>query len=251
MKRHFLLAFCLWWCTMFSVAQVSDTDNLMRTVDESELFVNDTSIHLMKLQVNWPEKVGNANMEPLQKYLSMFFFGLEAGDFVSALNRYVTPMGTPTDSMPERDNAHRYYEDLQLKVVWFSRDQCLTFYAYKQVRNGEGKTLESKRRYFTYDLVNGKVLTQKDIFNQSRLWGVYDDDYRILFEELLEQFAQVGENDYIDISKQPTDVALYKDNLLIDLGESDTRPGHDNFSLIPMEYLTSFFSKDFKKWMKH
>ena len=110
--------------------------------------------------------------------------------------------------------------------------------------------LSTKRQYFTYDLKNDKVLTQKDIFNQSRVWGTNDDDYRIVFEELVEHFAQVGEHDYIDMSKLPRDVAFYKDAVLFDLGESETHPGRDNLSLVSTEYLHDFFTKDIRKRVK-
>jgi hypothetical protein len=232
------------------VAQSSSDETRMRTVDDCVLFCNDTSVHVLKFQLNWPDKLGDADLTPLQQYLTLFFFGTEANEFVPALNTYTSSLGAPTDSMPDMEDEHRYYQDCKLKVFWYLPHQFLSLYAYKQERNGEGRVLSTKRRYFTYDLVNGRVLTQKDIFNQSRVWGTYDDDYRIVFEELVEHFAQVGEHDYIDMSKLPRDVALYKESILFDLGESETQPGRDNLSVVPAEHLSFLFTKEIKKRLK-
>ena len=251
MRRVLFCAVCLWACTHLAcVAQSSNDETRMRTVDDCGLFSNDTSVHVLKLQLNWPDKIGDADLTPLQQYLTTFFFGIEATDFVSALNAYTASMGAVVDSMPDMEAAHRYYQDCKLKAIWYSPHQFLSLYAYKQERNGEGRVLSTKRRYFTYDLVNGRVLTQKDIFNQSRVWGTYDDDYRIVFEELVEHFAQVGEHDYIDMSKLPRDVALYKESILFDLGESETQPGRDNLSVVPAEHLSFLFTKEIKKRLK-
>ena len=251
MRRVLFCAACL--CTFVQlacVAQSSDDDNRMRTVDDCGLFSNDTSVHVVKLQLNWPERIGDADLTSLQQYLNIFFFGSESADFVTALNTYTASMGTVVDSMPDMEAAHRYYQDCKLKVLWFAPRQFLTLYAYKQERNGEGRVLSTKRRYFTYDLTDGRILTQKDIFVQSRVWGTYDDDYRIVFEELVEHFAQVGEHDYIDMSKLPRDVALYKESVLFDLGESESQPGRDNLSMVPAEHLSFLFTKDIKKRLK-
>lgn len=251
MRRVFIWICCLTWCYVLGInAQTDAHDSMVRSVDESVLFRNDTSVYVVKLQMHWPERVGTNTMLPLQHYLTQFFFNEEGDKFLPALNQFTRSKGLPADSMPDFSDEHRYYIDCTLKLLWYGPDEWLTLYAYKQERNGAGRVLSTKRQYFTYDLKNDKVLTQKDIFNQSRVWGTYDDDYRIVFEELVEHFAQVGEHDYIDMSKLPRDVAFYKDAVLFDLGESETNPGRDNLSLVSTEYLHDFFTKDIRKRVK-
>lgn len=251
MKKVFIWICCFVWCYALGItAQTVTPESLVRNVDESALFCNDTSVYVVKLKMDWPEHIGNNTMLSLQHYLTQFFFDEEGDKFLPALNLFTRTKGLPADSMPDFSDEHRYYIDCTLKLLWYAPDEWLTLYAYKQERNGEGRVLSSKRQYFTYDMKNDKVITQKDIFNQSRLWGIYDDDYRIVFEELVEHFAQVGEHDYIDMSKVPQNVALYQNRLMIDLGESLTNVGRDNMSLIPLEHLTFLFTKDFKKRVK-
>ena len=138
MRRVLFCVVCLWACTHLAcVAQSSNDETRMRTVDDCGLFSNDTSVHVLKLQLNWPDKIGDADLMPLQQYLTTFFFGTEATDFVSALNAYTASMGAVVDSMPDMEAAHRYYQDCKLKAIWYSPHQFLSLYAYKQERNGE------------------------------------------------------------------------------------------------------------------
>ena len=70
----------------------------------------------------------------------------------------------------------------------------------------ETSVITQKYSYFTFDLINKKVLTQKDVFNQTRMWQ--DANIRSQFCELLDYMANTHTADSIDWDHLPNQFAL-------------------------------------------
>lgn len=71
----------------------------------------------------------------------------------------------------------------------------ISFLATVSETTGEGKSVRSDQRYFTFDLRNRQILSQDFVFNKDNLWGVYDSYPRMLFENNLAEHAVCQDED--------------------------------------------------------
>ena len=72
----------------------------------------------------------------------------------------------------------------------------ISFLARLEERNATS-VITTKHSYFTFDLINKKILTQNDVFNQTRMWQ--DPNVRYQFYELLDYTANTHTEDSIDL----------------------------------------------------
>ena len=109
----------------------------------------------------------------------------------------------------------------------------------------ESSVVVSNHSYFTFDLLNNRMLTQKDVFNQTRLWQ--NAGIRYQFCEVLDTTSNASPFDSIDWDRLPEQFALMGQRTLFDLG-ADNAGGV--WSEVDNAVIDVLFSKNFKKWLK-
>lgn len=218
---------------------------------ETRLYRHGDDLYLVTLSLEWPQRLNASTMPALQHFLTSYLLGSESEGMLTGLRHYFSTLGERLTAMPDDDSLHRHYIELSTQLFWYEPNRYVSLYAYRQERDGEGHILETKHRFFTYDLPGDRILTQKEVFNHSKMWGAYSDQFRIPFEEQLVKNAVFGNAaDYVDISKLPRDMALMGDAILFDLGGAPEHASYNNLSFIAKSELTYIFEKSFKKYLE-
>lgn len=243
MKRLF---FVLLSC--FCAYHVFASHNIIRYIDTTGLYRNGADLWLVKENFEWPLILSNAEVAPLQKLLAEYLYGVEANSYTEGRKTFYTALGEPIDSMPDDDTIRRHYLTLKLLELWLESDRYITLYLERQETDGEGKTIEMKHRYITYDMQMGREVRQEDLFNQRRLFGSLSDVYRVPFEALLTAAAHVDDNDYSNIylTKMPQEIALMGNSIVFDLGGS---PQYNNIAALEINHLDEYLSRDGHKYL--
>lgn len=131
-----------------------------------------------------------------------------------------------------------------LRCLWLEPGRYISFLARLEERNATS-VITAKHSYFTFDLINKKVLTQNDVFNQTRMWQ--DPNVRYQFYELLDYTANTHTEDSINWDLLPNQFALIGQNIRFDLGVDS---GGGVYSEVSNDMVDVLFSKSFKKWQK-
>lgn len=210
----------------------------------SHLFEKGNMLTVVSLDMEWPKGLNGSVLPELQRYLTSFFFSHPSGSYEAGWLQFKSTHGTEVRTIKEDTAAGRLYYDMGLRCLWLEPGRYISFLARLEERS-ETSIIASKHSYFTFDLIHNKVLTQKDVFNQTRLWQ--DADIRYQFCELLDETANANPQDSVDWDKLPGQFALKGRHTLFDLG---TDPAGDIYSELENDAIDILFSKSFKKWQK-
>ncbi|MCR5076912.1 MAG: energy transducer TonB [Prevotella sp.] len=208
------------------------------------LFQNSSRVSLVSQDMEWPKGLGGSTLPDLQRYLTVFFFGREAESYDEGWRTFKAACGNEIVRMPEVAGLqHRYY-DMTLRCLWLEVGRYVSFFARFEERS-DSLVLASKHQYFTYDLVNNRILSQKDVFHQARMWQ--DADLRYQFCEVLDAMANVELTDSVDWDRLPGQFALRGSDILFDLGVDDTG---QTYSLVADNVIDVLLARNFKKWQR-
>lgn len=234
---------------LMTITSYADNDhNATSYLKEPQLWQQGNDLWFLTMDMEWPLVVDNTEALPLQEYLTNFFFEEAGNSLNDCFTQFTKTKGTRLDSMPD-GTFNRHYVEMTLQQLWHSEGRYITLYAYRQERLNDDSIIGTKHRYLTYDLIDGKLLSQGDIFNQRRLFGPFRDTYRVPFEDYLAATASVADEDYpyIDLTKQPNKIALVGDNVLFDLGGF---PENNNISVVPIKEIEFVVSKEGRAFFK-
>ncbi|MBQ7420879.1 MAG: energy transducer TonB [Prevotella sp.] len=221
----------------------------VKYVEENRLFRNGGEVTVVRLDLEWPELLNGSRMVPLQQFLTEQLFGVQAESLAEGMAVWCGMLGQELHQMPSDDEVSaRRYVECALQELWNDAGRYVSFYLFRQERTGEGKVIDTKHRYFSYDLVGNRVLNSQDIFRLERLRGSANELYRMTLEGQIANHATIdpGETESIDLTKQPKDVALIGGSILFDLGGS---PANNNISFVGLNELSDVLSKSFRKYL--
>lgn len=223
------------------------------TIASKDAMLYDSSRHLyekgnkltiVSKDLEWPKGLGGSVLTELQQYLTSFFFGRASDSYDAGWKQFESLQGKEVHAIKDDTGTERRYYDMGLRCLWLEQGRFVSFLARLEERN-ETSVITQKYSYFTFDLINKKVLTQKDVFNQTRMWQ--DANIRSQFCELLDYMANTHTADSIDWDHLPNQFALEGQNIRFDLGV-DKSGGV--YSDVTDDMVDVLFSKDFKRWMK-
>ena len=177
-------------------------------------------------------------------YLTSFFFNQSSESYDTGWKQFESSLGKEVRAIKDDAGAERRFYDMGLRCLWLESGRYISFLARLEERNATS-VIAAKHSYFTFDLINKKVLTQNDVFNQTRLWQ--DPNVRYQFYELLDYTANTQTADSIDWDHLPNQFALIGQNIRFDLGVDS---GGGVYSEVSNDMVDVLFSKSFKKWQK-
>ena len=208
------------------------------------LYEKGNTLTIISKDFEWAKGLDGSILPELQHYLTTFFFGQPSDSYEAGWKQFESLQGKEVRAIKDDASAERHYYDMGLRCLWLEPGRYISFLARLEERN-ETSVITAKHSYFTFDLINKKVLTQKDVFNQTRLWQ--DAGIRYQFCELLDNMANTQTIDSIDWDHLPNQFALVGENILFDLGVDK---GGGVYSEVRNDMIDVLFSKNFKKWQK-
>ena len=208
------------------------------------LYEKGNTLTIISKDFEWPKGLDGSVLPELQHYLTTFFFGQPSDSYEAGWKQFESLQGKEVRAIKDDADAERHYYDMGLRCLWLEPGRYISFLARLEERN-ETSVITAKHSYFTFDLINKKVLTQKDVFNQTRLWQ--DPNVRYQLCELLDNMANTQTADSIDWDHLPNQFALIGQNIRFDLGVDN---GGGVYSDVRTDMIDVLFSKSFKKWQK-
>ena len=208
------------------------------------LYQKGNELTLVSKDIEWPKGLNGSVLPVLQQYLTNFFFGQPSDSYDAGWKQFASSQGKEVQTIKEDATGGRLYYDMILRCLWLEQGRYISFLARFEERN-ETSVLVAKHSYFTFDLINNKVMTQKDVFNQTHLWQ--DAGVRYQFCELLDNMANKQAADSIDWDHLPNQFALVGQKILFDLGVDNSG---SVYSEVRNDMIEVLFSKNFKKWQK-
>lgn len=208
------------------------------------LYEKGNRLTIISKDFEWPKGLDGSVLPELQHYLTSFFFGQPSDSYAAGWKQFESSLGKEVGAIKDDAGAKRHYYDMELRCLWLEPGRYISFLARLEERN-ETSVITEKHSYFTFDLINKKVLLQKDVFNQTRLWQ--DPNVRYQFCELLDNMANTQTADSIDWDRLPNQFALIGQNIRFDLGVDS---GGGVYSEVSNDMVDVLFSKSFKKWQK-
>lgn len=208
------------------------------------LYEKGNTLTIISNDFEWPKGLYGSVLPELQHYLTSFFFGQPSDSYAAGWKQFESSLGKEVRAIKDDADAKRHYYDMELRCLWLEPGRYISFLARLEERN-ETSVIMAKHSYFTFDLINKKVLSQKDVFNQARLWQ--DPNVRYQFYELLDYTANTHTEDSINWDILPNQFALIGQNIRFDLGVDS---GGGVYSEVSNDMVDVLFSKSFKKWQK-
>ena len=208
------------------------------------LYEKDNTLTIVSKELEWPKGLDGSLLPELQHYLTTFFFGQPSDSYEAGWKQFESLQGKEVRVIKDDAGSGRIFYDMGLRCLWLEPGRYISFLARLEERNATS-VIAAKHSYFTFDLINKKVLTQKDVFNQTRLWQ--DPNVRYQFYELLDYTANTHTEDSIDWDILPNQFALIGQNIRFDLGVDS---GGGVYSEVSNDMVDVLFSKSFKKWQK-
>ena len=250
-KRFFTIALVL-LAVVSMMAQPVEMSNRNRVkyLNDKWLAQNGQDLWVVSLSLEWPQELAGDQMPELQAYLSSILFGQSSSSLREALEKLHRMTGKSILKMPTDEACSRHYLTCTSAILWQEKGLYISFLATVSETTGEGKSVRSDQRYFTFDLRNRQILSQDFVFNKDNLWGVYDSYPRMLFENNLAEHAVCQDEDMqkIDLRTIPKDFALLGSQMVFGLGGDSS---HNNFSFESIYNLSAYsmLSRKFEKWL--
>lgn len=212
---------------------------------EHHLFQKGNKLTLVSLNLEWPRVIDYSKAEPLQRYLTSFLFGEETLSLDDAWERLSAECGKEISAMPEHGAKDIEYKDIQLKVLDNRHGKYISLYAYVQERDSTA-IRSTHSHYFTFDLINNKVLGQDDVFIKSKVW--YNTEWRYVFEEAVQQTLVVDPMETGELWLDSVPNQFYLKNAAAYLMVKGS-PGRNSYSVLGLDVLAPLLTKRFKKWL--
>ena len=208
------------------------------------LYEKGDTLTIISKDFEWPKGLDGSVLPELQHYLTSFFFNQPSESYDTGWKQFESSLGKEVRTIKDDAGAERRFYDMGLQCLWLEPGRYISFLARLEERNATS-VITAKHSYFTFDLINKKVLTQNDVFNQTRMWQ--DPNVRYQFCELLDNMANTQTADSIDWDHLPNQFALIGQNIRFDLGVDN---GGGVYSDVRNDMIDVLFSKNFKKWQK-
>ena len=208
------------------------------------LYEKGDTLTIISKDFEWPKGLDGSLLPELQHYLTSFFFNQPSESYDTGWKQFESSLGKEVRTIKDDAGAERRFYDMGLRCLWLEPGRYISFLARLEERNATS-VITAKHSYFTFDLINKKVLTQNDVFNQTRMWQ--DPNVRYQFYELLDYTANTHTEDSINWDLLPNQFALIGQNIRFDLGVDN---GGGVYSEVSNDMVDVLFSKSFKKWQK-
>lgn len=173
MKRKILLAGMLLAGLLMGTEASAAYDYSMRYVKEHLLYSNGDEVNVIDVDLEWPEIIDGADMEPLTLFLTKTLFGISSRQMDEAYEQFKAQFGKPVTEQFGKlpDDGKMCYADLSLKALSRAADRFISFEVNALVNPAESSSHRERRASMlvTYDLIGKKVLQRDDVLRRDRI----------------------------------------------------------------------------------
>ncbi len=209
------------------------------------------TLHLVKMDLEWPLSLHFSAMPALQRYLTKELFGQESETVLPAIQQYLTSKGEPLTQMPDEPGLRTYYEMISLNVMEYIEGRYVSLRLVNRiVPKDTAEQVTDRQRLITYDLTADCVLTTKDMLKTNACTPGHDDYVQL---QLLLLSAMPSYDDYVnyeDYGFYLGDMCLMRVGAFFDLGIVSDDDDYNSLGAVTVADLQPFFSKKTKALLK-
>lgn len=204
----------------------SQYEDMITFVQEQHLYRGNEGLTAVALDLEWPEVLNHSTSPELQKYLCATLFDNDGTSLADGLEKYLRTKGTEIMQMPDNPGPVNHISIELLGILWEKNKYISYKYSIKE-RDSKSANDTITYGFFTYDIMNDKVLEAKDIFRQRFFPGNYQ--HEMMINLVLHQMNDTEEFLEDDI---PSEAFLMPDGVVLALEDVNRNDGH--ISLIPL-----------------
>lgn len=142
-------------------------------VQERHLYSGDDGLTVVNLDLEWPDVLNHSTSPGLQKYLCKALFDNEGTSMTEGLEMFLRPKGTEISQMPDNADKVNHISIELLGVLW-EKYKYISF-RYKVLERDSSSPKDSiNYGFFTYDMLNDKILTAHDIIRARFFPGSFE-----------------------------------------------------------------------------
>ena len=204
-----------------------------------QLYRNGKQLTNLSISLEWPEYISGSKAMALQSYLCSTLFGNNATSASEGLELFTKSLGQKIDVSPDEEGLQRLYVKLMVHQLGGEKDCYMSFCTLYIKRDGNSYLPEERKQtLFTYDIVNDKVLTAKDILSYLA--------YNLMRGDLMDELAHY--NSYFHVYYQfPDQVCLIPQGLVFNILNSGEGEGYDQLAVLPMQNSKKYMKRGVKK----
>lgn len=215
----------------------------------SRLIERDGRLFVVNYNLEWPELLDTAAPATLSDTLSQTVFGFRAASLADALQKLQGKDGKRLAQMPDSPNLTKTYINATVQILWFEKGHYITLIATGENRNDTDTATTKHSLLFTYDLVNNKVISTKDIIRPTIIRN--SGEVQQLYG-LVTNCSNVDDNTLITWTKTISHPAVFSNSILFDLTEATEVNSPWQYSQVPISLLEQYYcTKQFRKWLKY
>ena len=206
------------------------------------------TLHLIKMDLEWPLSLHFMAMPSLQRYLTKELFGRESEVVFPAIEQYLTSKGEPLTQMPDEPGLRTYYEMVSLNMMEYVEGRYVSLRLVNRViPKDTAEQVTESQRLITYDIASDRVLKTKDMLKTSA-YTPDRDDYLLLQMLLLGAIpSSFGEEDY---GFYLGDMCLMRVGAFFDLVIIMDDDDYNSLGAVPSGELQHFLNKETKNMLK-
>ena len=204
------------------------------------LYRNGKQLTNLSLSLEWPEYISGSKALALQSYLCSTIFGNNATSASEGLELYTKSLGRQIDVNPDEEGLRRQYVKLMVHQLGGEKDRYLSFSTLSIKRDGNSYLPEERKlTLFTYDIVNDKVLTAKDILSYLV--------YSLMRGDLMDEIAHYNPYFQYMYDPFPDQVCLIPQGLVFNTPNPGNGEGYDQLTVLPMQNAKKYMKRGVKK----
>ncbi|MBR4390018.1 MAG: TonB family protein [Prevotella sp.] len=205
------------------------------------------TLHLVKVDLEWPLSLHFSAMPTLQRFLTKELFGLESETVLPAIERYLASLGEPLTLMPEEPGLRTCYEMVSLNMMEYVEGRYVSLRLVNRViPKDTAEQVTNRQRLLTYDIVGDRLLTTKEMLRKGA-YTPYRYEYMQL-QTLLGSMPLGYEEE--DRELYLGDMCLMRAGAYFDLGYVDGDNDYHSLAAVPTVQLQTFLNKETKNMLK-
>ena len=204
----------------------SSYDDKITFVKEHHLFRDSEGLTVLSLDLEWPEALNHSTSPELQKFLCSKLFDNDGTSLPEGMEKFLRSKGTELTQMPDNPDKVNHISISLYGMLW-EKNKYISYKFSVAERDNLSSEDSITYGFFTYDIINDKVLTAKDIFKHNYFPGGYLHDR--LVSLVLRNMSNSDEFREDDI---PGEAFLMPEGVILALEDIKSEDGY--LSLVPL-----------------
>lgn len=172
MKKSILIVLSL----CFFIATFGQSASLSYSISYKHyhgLYLKGDEANVVDLDLEWPEYLNFSSEPILQRYLNQIVFDNNDTSYQESCRKYLSGLGNLVNGQLQSvpDDSKFCYIDVKLHVIGYSFGRYISYCLSKNVAPQDSSKMKKQKLlcYFTYDMINDKILTGRDLLDQFKI----------------------------------------------------------------------------------